>query len=124
MRLKGKIVLITGAARGIGRACAAVLAREGADVGLFDLNEEVQNTARMVRELGVRAAWAVVDVSDPEQVRRGVEVIRGELGHIDCLVNNAGIVNNIAPLAKMEQAAWERELAVNLTGAFNMIRAV
>lgn len=124
MRLKGKVVLITGAARGIGRACAVVLAREGADTGLFDLSEEVQNTACMVRELGVRTVWAVVDVSDPEQVRRGVEVIRKELGHIDCLVNNAGIVNNIAPLARMEQAAWERELAVNLTGAFNMIRAV
>ncbi|MFZ5632882.1 MAG: SDR family NAD(P)-dependent oxidoreductase [Bacillota bacterium] len=124
MRLKGRVVLITGAARGIGRACAEVLARQGADIGLFDLNEEVEDTARAVGELGRKAARAVGDVSDPEQVRRGVEAIRRELGHIDCLVNNAGIVNNIAPLASMEQAAWERELAVNLTGAFNMIRAV
>lgn len=124
MRLKGKVVLITGAARGIGRSCAEVLAREGADIGLFDLTEKVRDTAGAVQEYGQKAVWAICDVSDPDQVRRSVETIRNELGHIDCLVNNAGIVNNIAPLSKMDQAAWEREIAVNLTGAFNMVRAV
>lgn len=124
MRLKGKVALISGAARGIGRACALVLAEQGADVGLFDVSEGVQETAQAIRELGQRAAWVTGDVSDPDQVRRGVEVIQRELGQIDCLVNNAGIVNNIAPLGTMAQAAWERELAVNLTGPFNLIRAV
>lgn len=124
MRLEGKVALVTGSARGIGRACALAMAREGADIGLFDLNDQVRETARIVQDFGRRAVWMTGDVSDPEQVCRGVEIIRRELGHIDCLVNNAGIVSNIAPLARMELAAWERELAVNLTGAFNMIRAV
>lgn len=124
MRLKGKVILISGAARGIGRACALILARQGADIALFDMNGDVGETAGAVRDLGRRASLAIVDVSDQEKVRQGVGLIRRELGHIDCLVNNAGIVNNIAPLARMEQAAWEREIAVNLTGAFNMIRAV
>lgn len=124
MRIKGKVILISGAAQGIGRACALVLAREGADIGLFDLSNRVQDTALAIRKLGSNAAWFVGDVSDPEQVSRGVESIRQELGHIDCLVNNAGIVNNISPLDRMKQSAWEHELAVNLTGPFNMIRAV
>jgi len=124
MRLQGKVVLISGAARGIGRACALVLAEQGAAVGLLDLNAEVQETARAVRALEQRSAWVTGDVSDPEQVERGVEAIRQELGDINCLVNNAGVVNNIAPLATMGQAAWERELAVNLTGPFNLVRAV
>ncbi len=124
MDLKGRVVLISGAAQGIGRACAKILAEQGADIGLFDLREQVIDTAQVVQELGRKAAWAIGDVSDPAQVRDGVEGIRRNLGHIDCLVNNAGIVNNIAPLAKMKDSAWEREIAVNLTGAFNMIRAV
>jgi len=124
MRLKGKVVLITGAARGIGRACALALAGEGADIGLFDIDQKVRDSAAAVENLGRKSAWAVCDVSDPDQVRRGVEAIRRSLGDINCLVNNAGIVNNIAPLARMNQTAWEREIAVNLTGAFNLVRAV
>lgn len=124
MWLENRVVLITGASRGIGRACALVLARQGANVGLFDLDENVQETARAVENTGRMAIWMAVDVSNPEQVRKGVEKVRREIGDIECLVNNAGIVNNIAPLDKMAQAAWEREISVNLTGAFNMIRAV
>lgn len=124
MRLQGKVVFISGAARGIGRACALVLAQQGADVGLFDLDAAVEDTVRAVRVLGRRSAWVTGDVSDPQQVAHGVEAIRQELGDINCLINNAGVVNNIAPLVKMGQAAWERELAVNLTGPFNLVRAV
>lgn len=122
--INDRVVLISGAAQGIGKACAKVLAEQGADIGLFDQREDVADTARIVQELGRRAAWATGDVSDPEQVRNGVEKIRNNLGHIDCLVNNAGIVNNIAPLAEMKFSAWEREIGVNLTGVFNMIQAV
>jgi NAD(P)-dependent dehydrogenase (short-subunit alcohol dehydrogenase family) len=64
------------------------------------------------------------DVSSAEEIAAGVATIVAELGSVDLLVNNAGIVNNIAPFAKMKQAAWEREIGVNLTGAFNLARAV
>lgn len=124
MPLEGKVALVTGAARGIGRACALELARQGADVALLDLHVKVEAAAQAVESLGRKAAFAVADISDAGQVRRAVEQMRARLGAVDCLVNNAGIVNHIAPLEKMEQAGWERELAVNLTGPFNLIRAV
>lgn len=124
MLLKGKVVLITGAARGIGRATALVLAEEGADVGVVDILPEVEETAATIAKTGRRAAAAVFDIADPAQVHEGVETIRKALGPIDVLVNNAGIVNNVAPVARMTHDAWQRELAVNLSGAFNMIREV
>src|SRR5690625_2440962 len=124
MRLDGKTVLITGAARGIGRATALVMAELGADIGLFGLNEAAEQTAEMVREIGQQASFRKVDVADAAQVKAGVAAMEAELGAIDVLVNNAGIVNNIAPLEKMSQEAWQRELGVNLSGPFNMIQAV
>ncbi len=107
MRLDGKSVLIT-----------------GADVGLFDIKEDVAATADAVRQTGRAASYQLVDIADSEQVRAGVAAIEAELGPVDALVNNAGIVKNIAPLAAMSSEAWQRELDVNLTGPFNMIQAV
>ena len=124
MLLEGKVVLITGAARGIGRTAALIMAGEGADVGLVDILPEVGKTTEKIKETGRRSAVAIIDIADPDQVRQGVMGIRQALGDIDVLVNNAGIVNNIAPLTKMRHAAWTREIAVNLGGAFNMIKAV
>jgi NAD(P)-dependent dehydrogenase (short-subunit alcohol dehydrogenase family) len=124
MTLDKKIIAVTGAARGIGRACALECAAQGADLALLDLDEAVKETAEAVIARGRRAAWALVDVSDVDRVGVAVAKVASELGPIDALVNNAAIVANIAPLAKMAQAAWDKELAVNLTGAFNMIRAV
>ena len=124
MLLTGRVALVTGAARGIGRATALVLAEEGADVGVADVLPEVEATAEAIRKMGRRSAAAVFDIADPAAVREGVESIVKALGPIDVLVNNAGIVNNIAPVGRMSHGAWERELAVNLSGAFNMIREV
>jgi NAD(P)-dependent dehydrogenase (short-subunit alcohol dehydrogenase family) len=124
MLLKDKVALVTGAARGIGRAIATVMAREGAHVGLADVLPEVEGTADTVAELGRRSAFAIFDISDPARVQEGVRVIREKLGDIQILVNNAGIVANIAPLTRMTDEAWQREIAVNLSGAFHMIRAV
>ncbi|MBW1924818.1 MAG: SDR family oxidoreductase [Deltaproteobacteria bacterium] len=124
MRLKGKTALVTGAARGIGRATARVLAREGAHVGVADILPEVEKTAKEMANAGAKAAAAVFDISDPLKVREGVAEIQEALGPIDILVNNAGIVNNIAPLKLMRSEAWEREISVNLSGAFHMIQAL
>ncbi|MBT4090241.1 MAG: SDR family NAD(P)-dependent oxidoreductase, partial [Deltaproteobacteria bacterium] len=119
---KDKVVLITGAARGIGKVSALKLAEEGADVAVVDILPEVEETAREIEKMGRRSAWAVVDISDVDQVREGVGKIRQNLGEIDVLINNAGIVTNIARLTKMTHDAWQREIAVNLSGAFNMIK--
>jgi NAD(P)-dependent dehydrogenase (short-subunit alcohol dehydrogenase family) len=124
MMLQGKVALVTGAARGIGRACAVVMAGEGASLALLDRDESVRAVAEELSRAGTRAAWARADVGDAAQVGAAVADLRAALGPVDCLVNNAGIVANIAPLTRMTQQAWERELAVNLTGAFNLIRAV
>ena len=80
-------------------------------------------TAEAVRALGVDAAELEVDVSSRESVRAAVSACEAELGPVDVLVNNAGIVNNIAPLEQMGVEAWEQELRVNLTGAFHCIQA-
>jgi NAD(P)-dependent dehydrogenase (short-subunit alcohol dehydrogenase family) len=124
MLLSGKVVLITGAARGIGRTTALIMAEEGADVGLVDILPEVDATAGQIREKGRRSTAAIFDIAEKDQVSQGIRKIQQELGAIDILVNNAGIVNNIAPLVKMTHEAWSREIAVNLSGAFNMIKAV
>jgi NAD(P)-dependent dehydrogenase (short-subunit alcohol dehydrogenase family) len=124
MGVDGRIALVSGAARGIGRAIALALASDGADVGLIDIDAGIEETAAMVRGLKRRAWVARADVSRADQIAAAVATVASELGPVDLLVNNAGIVNNIAPFAKMTPAAWERELGVNLTGAFNLAQAV
>jgi len=124
MLLEAKKILITGAARGIGRTMALVMADEGADIGLVDRLPEVEETAEAIRRKGRQAEAQVLDISNHNQVKKGVHRIQEKIGGIEVLVNNAGIVNNIAPLNKMTHEAWNREISVNLTGAFNMIKAV
>ena len=124
MLLKGKVALITGAARGIGRTTAGIMAGEGALVGVADILPEVEETARFINENGGKSTAVVFDISDPEQVAAGVGAVRESLGEIDILVNNAAIVDNFARLTKMTLGAWQREVNVNLTGAFVMIQQV
>ncbi|OFZ86080.1 MAG: hypothetical protein A2W21_11005 [Betaproteobacteria bacterium RBG_16_66_20] len=123
MELTGKVVLITGAASGIGRAIAHACADAGARVALFDLSADVASTAEAIRGRAGRCAHFVGSVADADAVNRGVAELAAAVGPIDCVVNSAGIVDNIAPLSKMAMAAWDREIAVNLTGPFNVIRA-
>lgn len=124
MELKGKTALVTGAARGIGRVIACVLAEHGADVGVTDILPDVEETARTIQAMGGHGAAAVLDIADADQVRHGVALLRQTLGEFHILVNCAAIVHNISPLAEMPSANWERDVAVNLSGAFNMIQAV
>ncbi len=124
MLLEGKVVLITGAARGIGRASAFILAQEGAAVGVVDVLPEVEATAKEIEKSGRPSVAGIADISDPGQVHDAVQGIVTALGSINVLVNNAGIVTNISSLTKMTHEAWEREISVNLSGAFNMIKEV
>ncbi len=121
--LEGKIALITGGARGIGRVASLVLAEEGAELAVVDILPEAERTAEEINKTGRRACAAIFDIADPIQVEEGLAWIRRQLGDPEILVNNAGIVNNIASLTKMTHDAWQREIAVNLSGAFNMIKA-
>src|SRR5262245_1294500 len=113
-RLGGKVALVTGAARGIGRATAALMAEEGARVVIAD-RDGAEETAR---SLGEAALPLVLDVTDADQVNDAVARILARYGQIDVLVNNAGITRD-ATLAKTSDAAWDQVLAVNLTGTFN-----
>jgi NAD(P)-dependent dehydrogenase (short-subunit alcohol dehydrogenase family) len=124
MQHNGRLVLITGAASGIGRATALRFARAGARLALFDRQSAVEQTAADARALGVEARAWIVDVSDANAVEIAVTQVFAALGEIACLVNGAAVVDHIAPLAKMEPEAWAREIGVNLGGPFNLIRVV
>jgi NAD(P)-dependent dehydrogenase (short-subunit alcohol dehydrogenase family) len=122
--LDGRTVIVTGGGSGIGRAVVAQLLHAGARVGVVDIDPRVETLVGLLPQSRPSHHAAVADISKVEEVGAAVRTIEDALGPVDGLVNNAGIVNNIAPLEKMAQSAWERELAVNLTGAFNMIRSV
>ncbi len=128
MRLKGRTIIVTGAGGGIGRSISTRLASEGAHLALLDLADSVEDTAAVAREAGAAAGVQVhtarVDVGDPAQVNQAVADVAARFTAIDGLVNNAGLTANLAPLVKMSDEAWARELAVNLSGPFYMTRAV
>lgn len=122
--LVGKVALVTGAAQGIGKATALSLAEAGANVAVNDIHDAVLATKREIAAWGRRTVDVIFDVSDTNAVAKGVQRVRDELGCIDILVNNVGITNNRASVAKMTREKWDWELGVNLSGMFNCTRAV
>ncbi|HYA93821.1 MAG TPA: 3-oxoacyl-[acyl-carrier-protein] reductase [Thermodesulfobacteriota bacterium] len=124
MKLTGKVALVTGAAQGIGRAIGLLLARNGADIVVSDINlEKAEETAKEIRAIGPKAMALKVDVSNLSDVERMVEGILEKLAKIDILVNNAGITRDKLIL-RMTEEDWDAVLGVNLKGTFNCTKAV
>jgi 3-oxoacyl-[acyl-carrier protein] reductase len=146
--LGGRVALVTGGSRGLGRADALTLARAGADVAIADilveseLSEETdswgalataartggmvhtEETVEEIRGLGRRALAVRCDVTDREEVAATVGRTVAELGSVDILVNNAGTLDHVGQFHDQQPELWERDLRVNLTGAFNCAQAV
>jgi 3-oxoacyl-[acyl-carrier protein] reductase len=145
--LSGRVALVTGGSRGLGRADALTLAQAGADVAIADIQLEssaedvsqwgalataakqqglvyTEQTAEEIRRLGRRALAVRCDVTDRAQVDAAVARTVEELGSVDILVNNAGTLDHVGQLLDQSPQLWERDLRVNLTGAFNCAQAV
>jgi 3-oxoacyl-[acyl-carrier protein] reductase len=120
------VALITGARRGIGRTIALKLAREGMDLALNDIEpgrEELEQVAEEVRALGHRACVVPGDITQSEDVEKVVKQVVEEMGHLDVLVNNAGITRD-GLVIRMTDEQWQSVITINLTGAFFCSRAV
>jgi len=119
--LSGKVALVTGAGRGIGKAIATRLAAEGARVAIADV--DAATAAATAEEIGHGAIAVKMDVTDTASVRSGVEEAAKRLGPIDVLVNNAGW-DKVEPFVKSQEETWDRVLAINLKGPIRCTRAV
>ncbi len=147
--LEGKVALVTGGSRGLGRADALALARAGADVIITDILLEsdqsgnstdkygplaqsmksqgvvyTEQTAAEIQKLNRRSAAYKMDVTDRQQVKEVIAKAREEFGRIDILVNNAATLDHVATIENQYDELWERDLNINLTGAYNCAKAV
>jgi 3-oxoacyl-[acyl-carrier protein] reductase len=125
MNLAGKVIIVTGGAQGIGLAIAERCAEAGASVAVWDYQgDSIAGALERIGDKAPRAQVAgfIVDVSDLVAVQDSVKATLARFGHIDGLVNNAGVVAD-AQLAKMSEAQWDRVIDINLKGVFNCARA-
>ena len=124
MSLEGKVAIVTGAAQGIGRAIAEVLARDGADIVVADLDPgRSQETVAAITKLGRRAVNVKVNVAEWNDVKNMTDQVLKDWGKIDILVNNAGVTRD-GLLVRMKEEDWNLVLQVNLHGTFHCTKAV
>ena len=123
--LKGKVAVVTGAARGIGRMIALRFAQEGADVAFTDLSrdENMETLEKELKDLGVKGIGYVSDASDYEQTHQVVDQVVADFEKVDILVNNAGITRDTL-LMRMDEEMWDLVIKVNLKSVFNFTKAV
>jgi 3-oxoacyl-[acyl-carrier protein] reductase len=149
--LSGKVAVVTGASRGLGRQDALTLAQAGADVVITDIliedDPELQQsaegvnsalaqvaasqgwvysnkTAEDIRNMGRRSVAIKMDVTNRDQIRQVFQQVKQEFGKIDILINNAATLDNVAQIQNMSYELWDRDIKVNLTGAFNCTKEV
>jgi 3-oxoacyl-[acyl-carrier protein] reductase len=123
--IAGRVALVTGAARSLGRADAAVLAGEGCKVAIVDLNAEgAEEAARELAAAGGTARAYACDIRDSGQVQDTVARIERDLGPVDICVNNAGMIYTVGQLKDLRDEDWELNVAVNVTGTMKVTRAV
>lgn len=123
--LKGKVAVITGGGRGIGKAIALKLAENGADIVINEIPsaDYAEQTAEEIRALGVRVLTVYGDVRSALDTKKLADTAVEQMGRIDILVNNAGVTRD-SLLLRMSEEAWDTVLDINLKGAFNCIKAV
>lgn len=122
--LNGKTAIVTGAGRGIGRATAIALAKEGVHLGLIGLNmSNLEKVAAELAQFDVKVSASAADVTDLESVIHAVEHIKSDLGPIDILINNAGVAK-FGGFLDLTPEEWEKIIQVNLMGVYNVTRAV
>jgi len=122
--LKGKVALVTGAGKGIGRATAIALAQEGVNVGLLARTEnDLIEVAKEIEAFGVKTAYATADVSSMEEVNAAVEKLKASLGSVDILINNAG-TGKFGKFLELEPEEWKKIIDINLMGVYYVTRAV
>jgi len=123
--LEGKVALITGAARGIGKAIALKYASQGADIAFTDLviDENGENTKRELEAFGVKVAAYASNAASFEEAHKVIEAVVKEFGKIDILINNAGITKD-GLMMRMSEEQWDLVINVNLKSAFNFIHAI
>ena len=124
-RLAGRVAIVTGGGRGIGRSTALLLAAEGANVAVLARSApQVDAVAQEIQSRGRAALPLTVDVSQWDEVETAVARVLDTFGHVDILINNAGIIQPVAPAHRVDPQAWAYNVDVNLKGAFFMARAV
>jgi NAD(P)-dependent dehydrogenase (short-subunit alcohol dehydrogenase family) len=121
--LEGQVALVTGAGQGLGRACARLFAREGAKLVIADINDDKgEETAAMICKGGGEAIFIHADVARSQDVQAMVQAAIDRFGGLDCAVNNAMLSVGYGPLHEIDKAAWDRGVAVNLSGVFRCMK--